>query len=98
METLPRLDIPHPTRRIVTPADHLTPGHIEAAYARGVALEYAEAEAELDVPDAQGGVARAGDGDRTVGEDADGADGGGVSVEDVDTLTVGSELVGCWKV
>ena len=88
METLPRLDVPHPTRRIVTPADHFTPRHVEAAYARGVALEYAEAEAELHVPDAQGGVARAGDGDGTVGEDADGADGGGVSVEDIDTLTV----------
>jgi hypothetical protein len=53
-----------------------------------VAFEYAEAEAELDIPDAQGGVARAGNGDGTVWEDADGADGGGVSVEDVDALTV----------
>ena len=80
METLPRFDIPHPTRRIVTTTYHLTSRYIEAAYARGMTFEYAEAGAELDVPYAQGGVARTGDGDGTVWEDADGAYGGGVSV------------------
>lgn len=88
METLPRINIPHPTRRVVTPTDHFTSRHIKASYARGVALQYTEADAELDVPDAQGRVARAGYGDGTVGKNADGADGGGVSVQYVNALTV----------
>ena len=37
---------------------------------------------------------RAGDGDGTVGEDTNSANGGGVSVEDIDALTVRVEVSG----
>ena len=52
-----------------------------------MAFEDAQVDAELDVPDAERGVAGTGYGDGAVGEDADGADGGGVSVVDVDALS-----------
>jgi hypothetical protein len=80
METFPRIDIPDPTRRVITPTDHFIPRHVEASDARGVALQYTQTDAELDVPDTERRVARAGDGDGAVGEDADGADGSGVSM------------------
>ena len=87
MHTLARIDIPHPTRRVVAPADDPVARDVEAADARRVAFEDAQAGAELDVPDAERGVAGTGYGDGAVREDADGADGGGVSVEDVDALS-----------
>ena len=87
MHTLARVDIPHPTRRVVAPADDPVARDVEAADARGMAFEDAQGEAALYVPDAQRGVAGAGYGDGPVGQDADGADGGGVSVEDVDALS-----------
>ena len=85
MDTFPRIDIPHPTRRVIAPADDPVPRDVEAANARRVAFEHAQAGAELDVPDAERGVAGTGYGDGAVVEDADG---GGVPVEGVDALSV----------
>ena len=50
--------------------------------------EDAETEAALDVPDAEGAVARAGDGDGAGVEDTEAADGGGVACEGVYAVAV----------
>jgi hypothetical protein len=54
-----------------------------------MSFEDPETETKLDVPDTQGGVARASNGDRAVWEDADGANGGGVAMQDINALTAG---------
>lgn len=74
----------HPARRIVAPADRLVPADVDGPDAHRMSRKDMHRLAPVDVPDADGTITRARDGDRATVEDAEAADGRGVAGEGVD--------------
>jgi hypothetical protein len=84
MYALSRVHIPNPCGPVIAPADDHVPCDLYAAHAVLMAHEGVHELAAIDVPHAEGPVARAGHCDGSTVEDLEAADGRCMSLECVD--------------
>lgn len=72
---------------IITPRNSHIPPNLYTPHTLRMSSQGMQTSPPLDIPYAESVVARAGDGDRSVGKDFDTADGGGMAGEGVDALS-----------
>lgn len=73
---------------IITPRNRHIPPNLYTPHTLRMSSQGMQTSPPLDIPYAESVVARAGDGDRSVGKDFDTADGGGMAGEGVDALSI----------
>lgn len=73
---------------IITPRNSHIPPNLYTSHTLRMSSQGMQTSPPLDIPYAESVVARAGDGDRSVGKDFDTADGGGMAGEGVDALSI----------
>lgn len=72
---------------IITPRNSHIPPNLYTPHTLRMSSQGMQTSPPLDIPYAESVIARAGDGDRSVGKDFDTADGGGMAGEGVDALS-----------
>lgn len=85
VQALARVDVPEPASEVVAATRNLVAADIDTPYAVFVTFQHPQALAALDVPDTQCAVSRAGNGDRTVMQNFQTADGRCVPLQYIDT-------------